>query len=237
MASEGQFSGRRVSAIRLPLVRAYESSPHLPLNTMRLMSSSASQFSRTYASSILIVSTYIAMRVLSRSDHHLLAGLCFIVFFLQLPYLFLRAAICAVRKNFRVAKPYVTALIVGLVFYSWLFLSNKTHFDTRLHLLLFPGHYHHCVESGLHFGKDKVISVCALEDEDNLALIATEPVFEVGVIYDSSDEIKLPSSQHSSEWRNAALKLPPFGLMNYEATPVGNHFYYVRFSSETPPKL
>ena len=201
------------------------------------MNKAVSVVSYKYANAILVVSTYVAMFVLSRSGHHLLAGLCFVAFLLQLPYLFLRTAIHVARNTLPVAKPYVTALLIGLVFYGWLILSNTTHFDTRLHLLLFPGHYQHCITSGRHFGSNGILGICSLEDEDNFALIATEPVFEDGVIYDSSDEIALPSSQHSPQWKDAASNLPPFGLMNFEATPLANHFYFVRFSSERPPTL
>jgi len=201
------------------------------------MTSSISHLLNKYTNTVLIFSAYALMCLLSRSNHHFLAGVCFVVFFLQLPYLFLRAVICAIKRNVPVAQPYLIALGTGLILYGWLFLSNATHFDTRLHLLMFPGHYQRCIASGLHFGNDKVLGICSLEDEDNFALIATEPVFEVGVIYDSTGEIVLPSSQHSSQWKDAASKLPPFGFMNYEATPLGKHFYFVRFSSETPPKL
>jgi len=200
------------------------------------MTISVPEFTRRYASSIFVVSAFFAMCLLNRSEHPLFAFLSFLIFFIQLPYLLLRAGLSLVTRKFSIARIYFTALGIGLLLWGWLFLSSRTHFDTRFEILLFPGSYQHCVESGVHFESNKVINVCWSKDEA-LGLLATEPVFSDDVVYDSSDEIALPSSQRSSEWKNAALKLPPFGVMNYEAMLLTNHFYFVRFSSESPPNL
>jgi hypothetical protein len=192
--------------------------------------------SEKYGNTILVVLSYVAYRLLSKGEHPLLAGLCFLAFLLQLPYLLLRTVI-SVKGDLLTAKPYLIALVFGVALYSWTFMSNRTHFDAVVKLLLFPAHYQRCIDSGIHFENDKVLTICTLENEDTFALLATEPVFEDGIIYDSSDEIVLPPPQRSSQWKIAASKLPPFGLMGYDATLLIKHFYFVRFSSNMQSSL
>lgn len=50
-----------------------------------------------------------------------------------------------------------------------------------------------------------------------------------GVVYDQSDEVKLPHAKQSAAWRHRANNTE-LGCGGYSLTPMGGHFYLADFS-------
>ena len=103
----------------------------------------------------------------------------------------------------------------------------------RVAIALQKSKYESCKHTGAPLGNGKVLNICS-EYSD----WAEWGFFET-VVYDSSDELGRAKQDYSSSWRSAAksLKDASFGSMGFDASPLGSHFYLVRFYPELDPKI
>jgi hypothetical protein len=78
-----------------------------------------------------------------------------------------------------------------------------------------------CINSAASLGDGKVFGVC-LAQHDNIFVRSNL------IIYDSSDQIMLPSDQRSAEWNRIASPKLPDGDFDFVAQSMGDHFYDVQ---------
>jgi hypothetical protein len=86
-----------------------------------------------------------------------------------------------------------------------------------------------CINSAASLGDGKVFGVC-MTQYDNFNVTSDL------IIYDSSDQIMLPSNRRSAEWNRIASPKLPDGEFDFVAHSMGDHFYDVYGFERREPK-
>jgi hypothetical protein len=98
-------------------------------------------------------------------------------------------------------------------------------------LSAFRSRYESCKRSAVPVGDGKALAIC--ENHDRIGYFDA-------IVYDSSDEISLPSEKRSPAWWEAATHQKndaSFEQFEFEAKQIEPHFYYVTFYiSSAPPR-
>jgi hypothetical protein len=146
-----------------------------------------------------------------------------------------------IRRRFKVALSCVVGIAVCYIF---LFQSPFSDYIIRSVLYakvhMYAGRYRACAASALDVGDGKKLSVCEKNVIDN-GLMYSDLPYVTAIIYDSGDQLLLPTAKRSSEWQQAAYKLglrqelnssslgykPEMKDVFGEPESLGGHYYYV----------
>ncbi|WP_459621432.1 hypothetical protein [Burkholderia sp. 3C] len=114
-------------------------------------------------------------------------------------------------------------IVVPLVL---LFSNRYWHWIPMLDIRFHAASYEACKRDAVTFDDNQKLSVCWQD-------IRWEGWgFTEALIYDSSDQVASGSNHYSLGWRASARSLAgkaPFGILGFEASPLGRHFYFVTF--------
>jgi hypothetical protein len=131
------------------------------------------------------------------------------------------------KKRSRALSYAVSVALLGILYMSREQLLRLTD---MARVYVFHSYYAQCAASASSYGTG-VLAVCDRYDTD----------WRVeAIIYDSGDEIALPSDHRSAEWKRTAMALEraaPFGIEGFRTAKIKGHFYRVYFLPEESPEL
>ncbi|ALK30865.1 hypothetical protein bpln_1g20810 [Burkholderia plantarii] len=132
-------------------------------------------------------------------------------------------------ENFRGALLGLTSVLLVIVPLALLFSNRYWHWTSMLDIRFNSASYSACIRNSERFDGNQKLSVCWMDSRmDHWG-------FSEALVYDSSGEIASKSGHYSSAWVKAALSIQskaPFGIIGFEAQPLGRNFYLVTFSED-----
>jgi hypothetical protein len=154
-------------------------------------------------------------------------GFFVLAFIITILFAFLSIYFTVQKKRSRALSYAVAIALLGVLYMSrerLLWLTDIAR------IYVFQSYYAQCAASASNYGTG-ALAVCDRYDTDWLV---------EAIIYDSGDEIALPSDHRSAEWKRTAIALEraaPFGIEGFRTTKIKGHFYRVYFLPEESPEL